>query len=163
MFEPAISDQPTDVSASGEPLYSVDYGVGTSDGFNPSPTPTVFPDITTADLPGQMAGLPGGGQGNGSIITDGSHNSLYIANPNPSPGSIPQGGNYLPLLSSVVTAAGNSFSAYVKGSPSVAIPPPRRPSGGVLSSVLSGSTNWMVIGIAVVAGIALMAVLAAKA
>lgn len=161
---PDISSAPTSFSSSGEPLYSVDYG-------NPNGVATlpdtsysgalVIPDTSMLNLPGQMPGLPGGGASNGHMgASDPSGvNGLYL---DPTVNPTPTGG-YMSALDSVLKAASTGFSTYVKGSPSVAIPPPKKASGGMLSSVLSGTTNWMVVGVVVVAGMVAMGVLAVKA
>jgi hypothetical protein len=144
--------------------------VGPGVGYGPSLTGGVdfyqaasapIPDATALPLPGQLPGIPGGGASNGSnMVSDPS--GINVVHLNPSVNPTPTGG-YMSTAAAVLSAASTGFSTYVKGSPSVAIPPPKVPAGGIFSSVLGGSTNWMVIGIVVVAGLGIMVFLAARA
>jgi hypothetical protein len=114
----------------------------------------VVPDTTSLPLPGQLPGIPGGGASNGvTAATDSSGiNGLYLSplvNPTPT-------GGYMTAAAQVVASASGAFTTYVKGSPSVAIPPVQVPISTGLAGLFTtstGATNWTVVGLVVVAGL----------
>jgi len=113
--------------------------------------------LSYLDLPGQFDSIPGGTSANGAYPGGSADpsgiNSLYLA---PTVNPTPTGG-YMPIAAAIASAAATGFSTFAKGSPSVATPPPRLPSSRLTPSALTGSTNWLVIGLVVAAGIGVMA------
>jgi hypothetical protein len=130
--------------------------------FDYSPSGSVLDNNSLAylDLPGQFDSIPGGsvvsGAYPGGAADPSGINSLFLdSNTNP----IPTGG-YMTTLAQIANAAATGFSTYVKGSPSVATPPPRYPGSSLTKPMLTGTTNWLLVGVAVVAGLAVIAYLA---
>jgi hypothetical protein len=128
-----------------------DIPLSTYDGSGLSVLPNY--SLSNLDLPGQLDNFPGGIGANsaypGGAADPSGMNSLYLdpgVNPSPT-------GGYLNVLASVANAAASGFSTFAKGSPSVATPRPLLPGGSITSSQLTGKTNWLVIGIIVIAGV----------
>jgi hypothetical protein len=131
----------------------------------PSAGNSVVPnyDLSMLDLPGQLDSIPGGNGANGAFPGGASDpsgmNSVYIdAGVNPTPT-----GGYMNVLASIVGAASTGFSTYAKGSPSVATPRPLLPGGSLTAKTMTGRTNWLVIGIVVVAGVLMLGWIAKSA
>jgi hypothetical protein len=122
----------------------------------------VVPDTSTIDLPGQLPGIPGGYASNGAIVAA-DPSGINALHTDPAVNPVPTGG-YMPVAQAVLLAAAQGFSTFAKGSPSVAIPGARYPNnvvkGGNFLTTPTGATNWMTIGIIVVAGIVGLVVLA---
>lgn len=122
----------------------------------------VVPDASYLDLPGQLPGIPGGFASNGASAPSDpmGMSSLYT---DPAVNPVPTGG-YMPVAAAILQAAAQGFSTFAKGSPSVAIPGARYPNnmvrGGNFLTTPTGGTNWMTVGVIVVAGIVGLVVLA---
>lgn len=147
------------MSSTANGLSYVDYssGVGVDTTYTPGGN-QILPDLSQVDLAGQFLSFPGGmSTGNGVGASDSSGvNSIYI---DPTVNPTPTGG-YLDALAKIAAIGMNAFTTYSKGSPSVAIPGARQPAsnrtvGGALGlTTATGGTNWLAIGIVVVAGLA---------
>lgn len=148
---PAILPDDFDITSLDTPA-AFNQGFQTNDSFFGAGGPVV-PDTSALNLPGQLPGIPGGGASNGAVYSSDPmgmsalHTSAAV-NPTPT-------GGYMDDLAKIVAAASSSFSTFVKGSPSVAVPAARTPVSGGLAGALSlttptGQTNWTTIGIVAV-------------
>lgn len=132
----------------------------TGDGYSPGYTPVV-PDTSFIDLSGQFISIPGGSVANGAThISDSSGiNAIYK---DPAVNPVPTGG-YMTALAQVANAAMQSFTTFIKGSPSVATPGAKLPTGATVGGGLlvnaQGQTNWLLIGGVAVVGIGIIAYL----
>jgi hypothetical protein len=142
--------------------YTGQGATGADVGYIPGYSPVV-PDASFIDLPGQFASIPGGSVTNGGYGASDSAgvNSLYLdpaANPSPT-------GGYMTALAQIAAAASQAFTTYVKGSPSVAIPGAKQPTGrttggGLSLTTTNGGTNWVVVGGVVLLGVGALFLLA---
>lgn len=137
-------------------VMETDFALSPDSAYMPGYSPVV-PDMSFLNLPGQLPGIPGGAASNGGYHTSDSSgiNAIYTdpaVNPTPS-------GGYMQALAQIAAAASQSFTTFVKGSPSVAIPPSKVPTsygslGGALSlTTPQGTTNWTTIGIIALVGV----------
>lgn len=144
-------------------LLTDDTSIGdfSGNGYDYSPGGSVLDNYSLAnlDLPGQFDSIPGGftqdGAFPGGAADPSGINSLFLSphvNPTPT-------GGYMPVLAAVAQAAASGFSTYAKGSPSVAIPAPRLPGGSLSTPMLTGKTNWLVIGVVIAAGLGVIVLL----
>lgn len=157
----------------------IPYDISVTQGYTPATSPfgpspispddvynvgysPVVPDTTGLNLPGQLPGIPGGGASNGgSAASDPS--GINVLHTDPTVNPTPTGG-YMQALAQVAAAASQSFTTYVKGSPSVAIPAARTPlstiSGALSLTSATGQTNWttvfIIVGILGVGGFLLI-------
>lgn len=95
----------------------------------------VDPGLYNIDLPGQLDGAPGGGLTSGVTYASdpagiGTVSTNPIVNPNPT-------GGWMTALTATLAAATSGFTAFEKGSPSVAIPRPAVPNQSVLGKIFS--------------------------
>ncbi len=93
----------------------------------------VDPGVYNIDLAGQLDDVPGGGISSGvTYASDPAGISTISTNPvvNPNPT-----GGWMTALTSALQAATAGFTAYEKGSPSVAIPKPAVPNQSVLGKL----------------------------
>jgi hypothetical protein len=121
MAATAFGPQPTDETVATNSL--VDQGF------------LVDPGLYNIDLPGQIDGAPGGGITSGvTYAADPSGINTISTNPvvNPTPT-----GGWMSAITSTLAAATAGFTAYEKGSPSVAIPKPQVPSQSVLGKIFA--------------------------
>jgi hypothetical protein len=118
--------------------------------------------LAQLDLPGQLDSFPGGastpGMYPGGSADPSGINSVHLS---PTVNPTPTGG-YMSVAAAIAAAASTGFSTYAKGSPSVATPPPMYPGGSMTSGMLTGQTNWLVVGAVVAVGVALLGWLAFK-
>jgi len=151
---PAILPDDFDITSLDTPAV-FNQGWQSNDSYYGAGGPVV-PDTSSLNLPGQLPGIPGGGASNGAVYTSDPmgmsalHTSASV-NPTPT-------GGYMDDLAKIVAAASSSFSTFVKGSPSVAVPAARTPVSGGLAGALSlttptGQTNWTTIGIIAILGV----------
>lgn len=153
MSATAFGPQPTDETVAINSL--VDQGF------------LVDPGLYNIDLAGQIDGAPGGGITSGvTYAADPAGISTVSTNPavNPNPT-----GGWMTALTSTLAAATAGFTAYEKGSPSVAIPKPQVPSQSVLGKIFAppvagsgggiGPFSWGAIAVIVV-GVGTLVVIA---
>lgn len=135
-----------------------DFALSPDSAYMPGYTPVV-PDMSALNLPGQLPGIPGGGASNGGYYTsDPAGMNVLHTDPKVNP---TQSGGYMQALAQIAAAASQSFTTFVKGSPSVAIPAAKTPTHGGLGGALSlttpqGTTNWTTI--AIIAGLGIIGV-----
>lgn len=149
------------LNIAGLPDYTGQGAVGADIGYIPGYSPVV-PDISFLDLPGQFISIPGGAVSNGANASADSSgiNQIYV---DPAVNPTPTGG-YMSALLAVAQAGMQAFTTYAKGSPSVATPQAKMPSGktfgaGILTNP-QGGTNWFVVGGVVFLGMVGLVVLA---
>jgi hypothetical protein len=145
---PDVSYDPNYTPTSGTTDLFVGPGLSPDSAYAPGYSPVV-PDTTQLNLPGQLNGLPGGGASSGTVTASDPMgiNAVHTApgvNPTPT-------GGYMQSLAQVAAAASQSFSTFVKGSPSVAVPAAKSPLTGGIGGALSlttptGGTNWLLVG-----------------
>lgn len=154
----AVPDVNSYVTDSGQ-FVAVDSSGGfpgsSIDAWSPNYTPVV-PDTTPLNLPGQF-NIPGGIASNGGMGAS-DPSGINVVHTDPTVNPTPSGG-YMHDLALIAASAQQSFQAFVKGSPSVAIPGAKYPTGRNIGGALSlttptGGVNWWVVG----GAIALMAV-----
>lgn len=120
-------------------------------GYSSAYTPVV-PDTTSLNLPGQLPGIPGGGASNGGVgASDPSGINMVHTDPKVNP---TQTGGFMQALAQIAAAGSQSFTTFVKGSPSVGIPGAKTPVSGGIGGAFSlttatGATNWTTIAIIV--------------
>jgi hypothetical protein len=127
---------------------STGFGPGTSSDQWSSNYVPVVPDTSSLNLPGQF-NIPGGLASNGAVgASDPSGINMIHTDPTVNP--TPTGG-FLHDLALIASATQAGMQAFVKGSPSVAIPGARLPvgknAGGAFSlTTPQGGVNWLVVG-----------------
>ena len=139
------------------------FSLSPDSAYMPGYSPVV-PDVSMLNLPGQLPGIPGGGASNGGYFAS-DPSGINVLHTDPAVNPTPSGG-YMQALAQIAAAASQSFTTFVKGSPSVAIPQAKTPTSGGLGGAFSlttpqGTTNWTAI--AIIAGIGIIgAVLVVK-
>lgn len=133
----------------------LDFSLSPDSAYMPGYSPVV-PDVSMLNLPGQLPGIPGGGASNGGYHAS-DPSGINVVHTDPAVNPTPSGG-YMQALAQIAAAASQSFTTFVKGSPSVAIPAAKTPTSGGLGGALSlttpqGTTNWTTIAIIAALGI----------
>ena len=145
-------------------------GFNTADGtlgsdvamYDPSSGGIIAPDVSGVDLGGFMPGgftyspqSPGGG-----MSADPFGITAISGNPAVNPNKT---GDWMTTAQLLLNSANKAFTTYVSGSPSVAIPPAKKPTGLFSTGTTVGTTtgvNWPVVGGAVAVGVVALFLLA---
>jgi len=115
--------------------YSSSSAAGDTPDFGTGANPIVDLGLYNIDLAGQMDRFPGGGISYGvNYAADPSGINTISTNPaiNPNPT-----GGWMTALTNTLQAATAGFTAYERGSPSVAIPRPAVPNQSVLGKIFA--------------------------
>lgn len=123
----------------------------------------VVPDTSGVDLPGQLPSTPGGAvafgpfPGQGGVDPVGINQIYLDAKINPTPTA-----NYMPIAAQLLQLAQQSMKTFASGSPSPAIPGPRRPlqTTSPFINPTTGGTNYMMVGLVVIVGVGVLVALA---